>query len=263
MKRAAYIALLMLVACDDAHERSVDKALRIGNAFHHAGDQVQALNAYMGAPEDHRTVFNAGVVLQQTGQWMEAVERYTLAANLADSAADRAKALYDLGYVWSDRAFLADSTSKLAGEQARAIVLEGDINEQVRLVVLRDSLFTMERDLSQLTDSALMQSREAYRNVLRIEPQEEDARHNLALVMQRIRERPDPADADGSKDPNKDKDLGEKAKLIMARADELVEKYLFQEALDVMRQGIQQDASLQQRKEYMDKLDMITKAART
>ena len=48
----------------------------------------------------------------------------------------------------------------------------------------------------------------------------------------------------------------------MARADELVEKYLFQEALDVMRQGVQQDPTLQQRKDYMDKLDMITKAAR-
>ena len=80
--------------------------------------------------------------------------------------------------------------------------------------------------------------------------------------MERIAARPKPATNEGGKDPNKDRDLGEKAKLIMARADELVEKYLFQEALDVMRQGVQQDPTLQQRKDYMDKLDMITKAAR-
>ena len=262
MNRIAYIAVLMLAACSDAHERSVDEALRIGNAYHQAGELQKALEAYMGSPEDNRTSFNAGVVLQETGQWTEAVERYTLASNMADSVADRAKALYNLGHVWSDRAMLADSTARQAGEQARSITLEGDINDQVRLVVIRDSLLTLERELSQLTDSALLQSEDAYRNVLRLTPTEEDARHNLALVIERIAARPKPANNEGGKDPNKDRDLGEKAKLIMARADELVEKYLFQEALDVMRQGVQQDPTLQQRKDYMDKLDMITKAAR-
>ena len=80
--------------------------------------------------------------------------------------------------------------------------------------------------------------------------------------MERIAARPKPTTGEGGKDPNKDGELGDKAKLIMARADELVEKYLFQEALDVMRKGVQQDPTLQQRKDYMDKLDMITKAAR-
>ena len=57
------------------------------------------------------------------------------------------------------------------------------------------------------------------------------------------------------------KELSERAKLIMKRADELVEQHKFKEALEVMEQGLKQDATLQKEKEYMDKLGVVTKAA--
>jgi len=262
MKRAATIAILLFSACGTAHERAVEDALHAGNAFYLADDLESALEAYRASPEDHRTSFNAGLVLHRTDRAAEAVERYTVASNLADSAMDRARALYNLGHLWNERATLSDSTAALAGEQARSIKLEGDINEQVRLVVLRDSLFTLERDLIHFTDSALTQSRSAYQQTLRWSPTDEDARHNLTLVLKRIASRPTMDTEKGGTEKQDDQKLGAKALLIMERADQLVEKYLFQDALDLMRQGIQQDPTLQQRKDYMDKLDMITKAAR-
>ena len=66
----------------------------------------------------------------------------------------------------------------------------------------------------------------------------------------------------GDKDKDKDKELSARAQLIMKKADELVEQYKFDEALSVMQQGLKEDPSLKAKKEYMDKLDVVTKAAR-
>jgi tetratricopeptide (TPR) repeat protein len=263
MNRTALLLLLLAAACTSAEERAVEDALRQGNALFEAGDTTQAIRLFDGSPDDHRTRYNAGFALHGQGGLEEAVERFSTAFTLADSAADRNRAAYALGHTWALRATLADTLSRAAGREAKAIRLQGDINDQVRQVVLRDSLFRLERSLVQLTDSALEAGRDAYRNALRMDPTDEQARYNLALVQRSIAARR-PGGNDGKGDKNdKDKELGLLAKRIMAQADSLVDRYRFQEALDLMQGGLQRDPTLEQRKDYMDKLGTITRTAKT
>jgi tetratricopeptide (TPR) repeat protein len=264
MNRNLILTLLLAAACTSAEERAVDDALRNGNALFDAGDTTQALREYDAAPEDHRTRYNAGLGLHGQGSLEEAVDRFSSAFALADSAADRNKATYALGHTWALRATLADTLARMAAREARSIRLEGDINDQVRQMVLRDSLQRMERNLIQLTDSALEAGRDAYRDALRMDPGDEQARHNLTLVERAIAaRRPGRQDGrEGDKD-KQDKELGLLAKRIMAQADSMVERYRFQDALDLMQGGLLKDPTLEQRKDYMDKLGTITRTSKT
>ena len=126
----------------------------------------------------------------------------------------------------------------------------------------RDSLQRQRNGLDHLVDSALTEGAEQFKNTLRRTPQDEDARHNLAIAQRLIAARPKNPGGNGSNKKDEKKELSERAKLIMKRADELVEEHKFQEALEVLEQGLKQDATLQKEKEYMDKLGVVTKAAR-
>ena len=47
----------------------------------------------------------------------------------------------------------------------------------------------------------------------------------------------------------------------MQQADEMVERYEFTKALNLLRDALKTDPTLQQRQDYMNKLDVVTKAA--
>lgn len=264
MTRILILLPFIAVACTSAVERDVEEALRNGNALFDAGDTIQAVRTYDASPEDHRTLYNAGLALQGQGSLEEAVERFSAALVSADSATDRNKAAFGLAHTWAMRATLADTLARTARRQAGSIRLEGDINDQVRQVVLRDSLHRLERSLVQLTDSALDAGRDAYRQALLMDPTDEDARYNLALIQRVIASRrPDRKDGEDGDKGDKDKELGVLAQRIMAQADSLVEQFRFQDALDLMQGGLQKDPTLQQRKDYMDKLGTITRTAKS
>ncbi len=48
---------------------------------------------------------------------------------------------------------------------------------------------------------------------------------------------------------------------LVQRADSLVEQYKFNEALDVLEDGLERDPSLKKEEEYMKKLETVTDAA--
>jgi hypothetical protein len=51
--------------------------------------------------------------------------------------------------------------------------------------------------------------------------------------------------------------------IILQKADELVDAYKFAEALALLNAGLKQDPTLEQRKDYMEKLELVQKAAGT
>ena len=81
------------------------------------------------------------------------------------------------------------------------------------------------------------------------------------MIAARAKKAAEENDKDQNKDKDKDKGLSERAKLIMQKADELVDQYLFKDALKVMNDGLKADPTLKQQQEYMHKLDVVTKAA--
>ena len=256
---SAMMALLLLQACGDADARLAARALQDGNTHYHQERFAQADSSYAGAPGDHRAVYNRGNSAHRSAAWNAAVQHFGTAVELADSAVDRARAQYNLGNARRLQARYADSLGQALGRDIAGIRIEGpDIAGKVRLAVHRDSLRQLQQRMLHLTDSALVAGAEAYRKCLRLEPHAEDARHNLTAALTLIAER---RSGDDGANTNKDQALSERARQLLAEADELVEQYRFREALELLRSALEKEPSLEQRKDYMDKLDVVTKAA--
>jgi hypothetical protein len=255
--------MLLLAACGDPDVRAVEKALRSGGASYHAGDLETALAHYQKPYEDHRLKYNAGVVLNHLDRLGEATQRFEEATVLADSSAHRANAQYNLGHTWQRRATIADTLAAQAGRAAAAMQPGGDITEQVRNAVVLDSLLNSIRKELQFSDSALLQGRAAYRAALRSNPDDEDARYNLTMVQNTLASRAKAAEERRrEREAEQGKELTQLARAIIARADSLVGRYAFDAALRTLREGLEREPALIQRKDYSDKLETVTKAAR-
>jgi tetratricopeptide (TPR) repeat protein len=264
MKNGWTIALFALTACGTTPEQLVEQALRLGNTDYRASRYADAITAYSTAPTDHRTVYNRGDAHFRSEQWTEAIEQFTAAAGMAQTPREQARAQYNLGNARTAQAHWADSLSHRATEVMSGIRIEGDaIARKVSLIVLRDSLRQEQKRLEHLIDSALTAGSEAYKSALRLTPGDELARYNLAYVQGRIAARPKPPTDDDKKkqDQEKEKALTERAKLLIKRADELVEVHQFKEALEVLQEGLRQEPSLKQKEQFMQKLGVVTKAA--
>ncbi|MEZ4738114.1 MAG: VWA domain-containing protein [Flavobacteriales bacterium] len=259
---ASLLLILFLSACGTPEERAVEKALYEGEVPYRNEAYTEAAGIYAKASFDPKVAYNLGNALYRTALWDTAVTAFRHSAALSGDNADAAAA-YNLGNTWMYLAMDADSAQARIAERISGIRIEGeDIGHKVRLVVERDSLRRMRLHKEHLIDSAYAQATEVYKNALRRSPSDEDARHNLALAQLRMAERMKEAEEkniDGNKDKNKE--LSERAKAIMKQADELVEQHKFKEALKVMQDGMKADPTLEKEQSYMQKLDVVTKAA--
>ena len=265
MKRTLLIALVVVTACGSSEEHGVETALRTGARHYRSGHYAQADTAFALAPSDARAVFNRGDADHRLGAWKEAITYFDQAASLASDPMEQAGAYHNSGSTRLAEALQADTLVLKQSKELAAIKIEGDdIAQKVNLIVRRDSLQRMNQRMEALIDSSLAEAIEKFKHSLRRAPSDEDSRYNLALaqriVSTRIKE--GRGKGDGNDDKDKDKELTERAKAILQRADELVEVYKFQEALDVLQQGLKEDPTLKAKKEYVDKLDLVTKAAK-
>ncbi len=263
MKHPATIALLLLTACSTADDRAVERALHAGAGHYRAGHFDDAARTYVDAPSDTRLDYNLGNARVRLQAFDDAIAAYGSAESMADSTLVTS-ASYNLGTARLLQARQADSLLRAHNDQLSDIRIEGqDIVEKVGLYVLRDSLRRDMRRLDLLVDSALKAGAEALRRTLLLEPTDEDARYNLVLAKRllasRAKEAAERNDKNG--DDEEKKALGERAMLILKQADELVDAYKFAEALDVLNAGLKQDPTLEQRKDYMEKLELVEKAA--
>ncbi len=264
MKRFAHIAFpILLTACGSPSERAAERALREGEqpyreARYHAADSIYALAAF-----DPRVAYNLGNALYEQDLLDTAIRSYSNAIEGTFNEDLKAAGSYNLGNGWALLARDADSLSEVSEKLLSEMRIEGnDIGQKVRQFVVRDSLQQAGVRLEHMIDSALAQSAGAYKNSLRRAPADEDARHNLAVVQKLIAQRvKEAAERDKDKDQDKNKGLSERAKLLMKKADELVEQYKFTDALKVLQERLKTEPTLQQQQEYMHKLDVVTKAA--
>lgn len=258
------ILLLLLGSCGHADERAVWNALREGNAHYRDGDFAAAAASYEAAPQDPHLGYNAGNARYKAGDPGTAIAHYDLAAQNLATAAWRARAHHAKGNAYLAQASLADSLSRRLKQEVESLKIgEGPVQEQVHQFVLRDSLRREMAQAEALIDSTLAQGSLACKEALRQDPEMEPARHDLAIAMQRIAARPKPPAPDNGSD-NKDKnkqELSARARALLQRAEELVDQYRFKEALEVLQNGLKEDPSLKEKKEYMDKLEIVTKAA--
>ncbi|MCB0770953.1 MAG: VWA domain-containing protein [Flavobacteriales bacterium] len=260
---ASIVIMASTTGCGTAEERAAERALYEGEHPYRTERFADAVEIYARGGADPRVQHNLGNAEYRSARWDSAIAAYGKSVMAFTSAHDQASAAHNLGNAWSAAASEADSASIRILERIRTIRIDGDdIGRKVHLMVERDSLRKLNIEQIQLVDSALAQAAEAYKAALRRNPADEDTRHNLALAQYRIAERIEEADADGDKgEENGRAELSQEAKEIMAKADELVEQYRFKEALNVMQDGLKAHPTLQQEQAYVQKLDVVTKAA--
>ena len=261
LKRALPLMMVILAGCGDQRDRLAEASIRSGNVHYMKGEWNEAMNSYDEAGFDARALHNSGKAAYRNRDLSSAVERLISTTEIATDTTLLADAFHDLGNAWSEQAHAADSSSEALAKEISAIRMEGDdITGKVRLAVARDSMQQEQHRYMQLSDSAITQSVKAYRNALRRDPGDDDTRYNLALAQRalaaRARERQKQKDQE-----KKDQELSEHAKALLKKADELVDRYMFKDALDLLQRGLQDDPSLSNKKEYIDKLNVVTKAA--
>ncbi len=257
------IALMFLVACSTPSERAIEHALYEGALPYQAGNYTDAAEFYATASFDPRVAHNLGNTLYRETLLDSAIRAYSTAIECSSNAQVQAHAYHNLGNAWIGIAQRSDTLSRATSERSDGIRIEGDhIQQKVRQVVVRDSLRILHGELEHVIDSALTQGASAYKNALRHDPKAEDTRHNLAFAQKWIASRVKATEEEQKEkdQQNKDKGLSEKAKKLLAQADELVDQYKFPEALKVLQDGLRSDPTLQQRQDYMNKLDVVTRA---
>lgn len=265
MRYGIHIPCLLLVACGTPQERAAEHALRSGALAYREGRFEEAAAIYEKATFDPRVAFNLGDALHGKRLWDTALTTFADAAERALDTTLQADAYHNLGNGWMRMALTADTTVQLLEDKLEVMVIDGqDIARKVRAIVERDSVMQELKVLDQLLDSSLVQASEAYKSSLRRAPQDEDSRHNLGLAQRmiaaRVKEVEERKKREAEKNTNKG--LSERALAIMQQADALVDQYRFTEALKVMQDGINKDPSLAQRQDYMNKLNVVTNAAK-
>ncbi len=264
MKRIGYIAACLLAtACGDPAHRAAEKALHEGAPPYREERFAEAAAIYGAATHDPRVAYNLGNAFYRQHLLDTALQAYTRAVELGTGDTVDARSHFNLGHSWATLANRTDSMVRSNEEALKAMRIEGnDIAQKVRQVVMRDSVQREVIRLDHLVDSALAQSAGAYKNTLRSTPQDEDARYDLAFVQKRIAARvKEAAEKAKNNEKNKDQVLSERARQLMQQADELVDTYRFAEALKLLQNGLKAEPSLAKEQEYMNKLDVVTKAA--
>lgn len=256
------LALLALGACGSPEQRLAERALHDGVLAHQDSAFLAADSAFAVAPGDPRVLYDRGVNMIALKDPAAASGYFEAAARL-DSSAVRRMAFYNLGNARLDDARQAESSvSRIRLEVGRVKPATDDINDRLRALVQVDSMQRTAERLDAGIDSSLLASMESYKATLRLDPANEDARHNLMLAKAAWSQRQKEKERQGrDKDDQQDKALTEKAKMLIQKADDLVEAYRFQEALQLLQDGLKKEPSLRSKKEYMDKLDLVTKAA--
>lgn len=266
VRQSAYIAVLFLAsACGDAQQRAAERALYTGEPPYREGRFDAAASIYAEADHDARVAYNMGNALLQQQLTDSSIQAYIKAVSAEQGDSVNAMTYHNLGNAWAAIAFNADTAAKEGRERMKSMPVDGaDLVTKVRNIVMRDSITQENIKLDQLVDSALAQSAEAFKNGLRRSPADEDTRYNLALVQRMVAARVKEAkEREKNKNKNKDQqELSERAKRLIQQADSLVDRYQFTKALEILQAGVKADPSLQQKQDYMNKLDVVTKAAK-
>jgi len=131
-----------------------------------------------------------------------------------------------------------------------------------------NNLITKARDKKSMADAyynlgnsllkaqKLDESIEAYKNALRNNPTDSDIKYNLSYAQKLKQQQQEQENKDQDK---KDQEPSEFAKKLKEQADQLVNQFRFEEAYDLMVDGIQQDQTVAYYKNFIKRIEDVVK----
>lgn len=200
MKRIVFIVLLAVFATSLSAQKAVRKSIRKGNkAFkeqRYSAAETDYSKAMEGDASSKEASFNLANTYYKQHRYDEAIEEYKHYLTLESEAPEKMSA------AWSNmgNTFL----KKKAGEKSQMMAQAQAGNAQQQ---------------QQQVDNLKM-SMEAYKNALRLNPQDDETRENLAIVQKMIKDQEGGEGEDNKDDQNEDKKEDKEDKKEEPKKDE-------------------------------------------
>jgi Ca-activated chloride channel homolog len=164
VRRTLPAVFLLLVACCvfDASGQSYRSTVNTGNDLYKQKNYTEAKKQYEAAatkrPEKRESHFNAGNTAYRTGDVKAALENYKKAAERSTDKEEAAQSLYNAG-----------NTFMNAAEKGGQMAAGNEDAQSARMEGYRNAI-------------------EAYKHSLKLNPDDQDTRYNLAYAMRRMEE---------------------------------------------------------------------------
>ena len=104
---------------------------------------------------------------------------------------------------------------------------------------------------AQLAQKEFEKAIEAYKHSLRNNPADNETRYNLALAKQKLQKQKEDEEKN-KKDPPSDY-----AKRMKKKADDMITKFQFKAASELMKKALEKDMTVSNYKEFMEKMDAV------
>ena len=204
----------------------------------------------------HSTLLFALILSLSTAYSQENLEIYRGNSSYADGKFDEAKVHYDKA--------LSNNPSSYKGNYNLGNANYKQENFEDAVSIYEQAIASSNNDSEKsdafhnlgntyLQSGKYEESIKAYKNALRINPQADDSRYNLAFAKKMMREK-EKEDQQNKNQKPEDIEPSEFAKQLKERCDRLVEVFQFREAYSLMQNGLKKDKTVAHYQDYIKRL---------
>ncbi len=269
-----FLALIMILIYSNINAQNIDSKFNLyhGNKDYKNGEYQEALKKYNKANSldisNNISLFNAGNASFRKNEFEEATMYYQKYILKCDNKKEKSDGYYNIGNsnlkIWERESNLLDlidkelSNSKIEDDQ--------NIKEKMKNFLITDSLLKMQKILLENKDKVLSIAIKNYKNAIRENPSNKDARYNLSYSIRLLPEKTEEYNNEFNNKYNNEekKNENEKQKTISKNGVEIKKKTLkliqenkFKEAYSVLNKGISKDESLKELEELNKKLKIL------
>ncbi len=202
------------------------------------------------------TRYNGALTKYRIGEYQKAVAAFE---NITESENDsmKSESWYNLGNSLLKYWYKKDKELNLLSQTITAIenTQTEDVKVKMENYLYKDSLLKVQKEVLNLKDKMLDQAISSYKNSLRIDPSDDDARYNLVYAMKLLPIDPDNDDKD--QDDEEKKEPTKYALDLKQEALDLVRKNKFREANTLLQNGMQKDETVGEFNKLMENLGII------
>lgn len=213
---------LLLVGMNGIAQQD-NRHIRQGNSYYDEGQYKKAEIEYMKSAQSPKTaqkgIYNLGDALYMQNNYMQATAAFDSLRTFKLDDETRAKTYYNLG----------------------------------------NSLLKVAIDSSQMAGQVLPQSIEAYKNSLRLNPQDADARYNLAYAQKMLQQNQQQQDQQNKDQQNKDQQNKDQQKQDQQKQDQKQNQDQQQQNQDQQKDDQRADQNQQQQQQQQGQPQQISK----